>query len=107
MIAESAGASPGRPYVAAVLLRRGLVTSDREVWRRFLGLGGAAVAFLIFGFANTVWLLFVSRIAQGASGATTGVKQAVAAGAIPAWRHEAYLDILRDLEDRRRQVQGY
>jgi ribosome biogenesis GTPase len=36
-----------------------------------------------------------------------GVKQAVAAGAIPAWRHQAYLDILRDLEDRQRETQGY
>jgi ribosome biogenesis GTPase len=36
-----------------------------------------------------------------------GVKQAVVAAELPAWRHEAYLDILRDLEDRRREVQGY
>jgi ribosome biogenesis GTPase len=36
-----------------------------------------------------------------------GVKDAVARGALPSWRHEAYLDILRDLEDRRREVQGY
>lgn len=36
-----------------------------------------------------------------------GVKQAVAQGLIPAWRHTAYLDILRDLEDRQREVQGY
>ncbi|MBD3222822.1 ribosome small subunit-dependent GTPase A [bacterium] len=36
-----------------------------------------------------------------------GVKAAVARGELPAWRHEAYLDILRDLEDRQREVQGY
>jgi len=36
-----------------------------------------------------------------------GVKAAVARGEIPDWRHQAYLDILRDLEDRRREVQGY
>ncbi len=36
-----------------------------------------------------------------------GVKAAVARGEIPAWRHAAYLDILRDLEDRRREVTGY
>jgi ribosome biogenesis GTPase len=30
-----------------------------------------------------------------------GVKAAVASGAIPGWRHEAYLALLRDLEDRR------
>jgi len=36
-----------------------------------------------------------------------GVKQAVAAGRLPAWRHQAYLDILRDVEDRRRETTGY
>ena len=36
-----------------------------------------------------------------------GVKAAVARGDVPAWRHQAYLDILRDLEDRRRKLQGY
>ncbi len=36
-----------------------------------------------------------------------GVKAAVGRGDIPAWRHEAYLDILRDLEDRQRELQGY
>ena len=36
-----------------------------------------------------------------------GVKRAVLAGSVPEWRHQAYLDILRDLEDRRREVQGY
>jgi ribosome biogenesis GTPase len=30
-----------------------------------------------------------------------GVKQAVAAGSIPAWRHAAYLALLKDLEERR------
>lgn len=30
-----------------------------------------------------------------------GVKAAVAAGRLPAWRHEAYLALLRDVEDRR------
>jgi ribosome biogenesis GTPase len=36
-----------------------------------------------------------------------GVKRAVAAGRLPAWRLQAYLDILRDLEDRQREVQPY
>lgn len=36
-----------------------------------------------------------------------GVKEAVARGTLPAWRHAAYLDILRDLEERRREVQGW
>ena len=52
--------------------------SDR--WGRrpglLIGLGGSAIAFLIFGFATTLWLLFVSRLAQGLSGGTSGVMQA-------------------------------
>lgn len=35
-----------------------------------------------------------------------GVKDAVARGALPAWRHEAYLALLRDLEERERSA-GY
>ena len=35
-----------------------------------------------------------------------GVKDAVARGALPAWRHEAYLALLRDLEERERAA-GY
>lgn len=33
-----------------------------------------------------------------------GVKQEVAAGAIPGWRHEVYLSLVRELEDRRRRL---
>lgn len=33
-----------------------------------------------------------------------GVKRAVASGALPAWRHEAYLGLLRDLEDRKERA---
>lgn len=35
-----------------------------------------------------------------------GVKDAVAAGSIPAWRHEAYLMLLKDLEERKAR-RGY
>ena len=35
-----------------------------------------------------------------------GVKDAVARGALPGWRHEAYLGLLRDLEERERAA-GY
>ncbi|MFQ5791133.1 MAG: MFS transporter, partial [Acidobacteriota bacterium] len=59
--------------------------SDR--WGRrpgvLISLGGSAVAFLIFGFATAVWLLFASRIAQGASGGTTGVMQAYVSDLVP------------------------
>lgn len=36
-----------------------------------------------------------------------GVKAAVARGEVPPWRHQAYLEILRDLEDRLKETQGY
>jgi len=36
-----------------------------------------------------------------------GIKRAVARGDIPDWRHQAYLDILRDVEDRQKEVKGY
>jgi MFS family permease len=48
------------------------------------GLLGGAFAFVIFGFANTVWLLFVSRLIQGAGGGTTGVTQAYVTDTVPA-----------------------
>lgn len=40
------------------------------------GLLGGAMGFMMFGFSNTVWLLFASRLIQGAGGGTTGVTQA-------------------------------
>jgi MFS family permease len=47
-----------------------------------VGLLGSAAAFAIFGFANAVWLLFLSRIIQGAGGGTTGVAQAYVADSV-------------------------
>ena len=41
-----------------------------------IGLSAAAIAYVIFGFANSIWLLFASRLVQGAGGGTTGVVQA-------------------------------
>lgn len=48
-----------------------------------IGLTGSAVAFLIFGFASAVWLLFLSRITQGSAGGQTGVMQAYVADSVP------------------------
>ena len=42
-----------------------------------IGLTASALAFLVFGFATSLWLLFLSRIVQGAGGGTTGVAQAL------------------------------
>jgi MFS family permease len=55
--------------------------SDR-VGRRptlLIALGAAACAYLIFGFANSLLLLFLSRLVQGAGGGTVGVIQAYVA----------------------------
>ena len=55
--------------------------SDR-VGRRptlLIALGAAAIAYLIFGFAHSLIVLFLSRIVQGAGGGTVGVIQAYVA----------------------------
>ena len=55
--------------------------SDR-VGRRptlLIALGASAIAYLIFGFAHSLLLLFISRIVQGAGGGTVGVIQAYVA----------------------------
>jgi MFS family permease len=49
-----------------------------------IGLSASAVAYVAFGLANTIALLFLSRIIQGAGGGTTGVAQAYVADSIPA-----------------------
>jgi len=55
--------------------------SDRYGRRPALlvGLGASAFAYVVFGFAHSVWLLFVSRFVQGLGGGTTGVVQAYVA----------------------------
>ncbi len=55
-----------------------------------IGLLASATAYLIFGLANALWLLFLSRLVQGAGGGTTGVAQAYVADTIkPAGRARA------------------
>jgi len=52
--------------------------SDRYGRRPALmvGLGASAVAYVIFGFATSLWMLLISRLVQGAGGGTVGVIQA-------------------------------
>jgi MFS family permease len=55
--------------------------SDR-VGRRptlLIALAASGIAYLIFGFAHSLFLLFLSRIVQGAGGGTVGVIQAYVA----------------------------
>lgn len=62
------------------------------IWGRFsdkygrrpaliVGLGASAIAYVVFAFANSLWLLFLSRIIQGAGGGTVSVIQAYVADA--------------------------
>jgi multidrug resistance protein len=44
-----------------------------------VGLSASGLAYVIFGFANALWMLFASRIVQGLGGGTTGVAQAYVA----------------------------
>lgn len=66
--------------------------SDR--WGRrpalLVSLFGSALAFVIFAFADSIWMLFLSRIVQGGSGGTTGVMQAYIGDSVaPAERAKA------------------
>ncbi|HJS43269.1 MAG TPA: MFS transporter [Gemmatimonadales bacterium] len=55
-----------------------------------IGLGASAFAYVIFGVATSLWMLFASRIVQGLGGGTTGVAQAYVADTMaPAERAKA------------------
>lgn len=47
------------------------------------GLTTSAVAYLLFGLAQSVWVLMLSRLVQGAGGGINGVIQAYVADAVP------------------------
>jgi MFS family permease len=47
-----------------------------------IGLSASALAYLVFGLADSVLLLFLSRVVQGAGGGTTGVAQAYVADTV-------------------------
>lgn len=75
------------PLIAAFAVAQ-LVSSP--IWGQFsdrygrrpammIGLGASAFAYVIFGFATSLWMLFASRIVQGLGGGTTGVAQAYVA----------------------------
>ena len=66
--------------------------SDRYGRRPALlvGLGASAIAYVIFGLANSLAVLFLSRLVQGAGGGTTGVIHAYVADTMkPADRARA------------------
>jgi multidrug resistance protein len=47
-----------------------------------IGLSASAIAYVVFGLASSIWLLFLSRLVQGAGGGTTGVAQAYVADTV-------------------------
>jgi MFS family permease len=66
--------------------------ASAPVWGRFsdkhgrrpallIGLGAASIAYVVFAFSNSLWMLFASRLVQGAGGGTVGVIQAYVADA--------------------------
>src|SRR5687767_2331093 len=44
-----------------------------------IGLIASAIAYVVFAYANSLWLMLLSRIVQGAGGGTVGVVQAYVA----------------------------
>ncbi len=55
-----------------------------------VALGASAIAYVVFGYATSLWLLFASRLVQGAGGGTVGVIQAYVTDATePAERTKA------------------
>jgi multidrug resistance protein len=75
------------PLIAAFAVAQ-LISSP--IWGKFsdrygrrpamlIGLGASAFAYVIFGLATSLWMLFLSRVVQGLGGGTTGVAQAYVA----------------------------
>src|SRR4029079_3563669 len=64
-------------------------------WRRFsdrygrrpallIGLSAACIAYVVLAFANSIWLLLLSRLVQGAVGGIIGVFQAYVSNSVEA-----------------------
>ncbi|MFN8647627.1 MAG: MFS transporter [Gemmatimonadales bacterium] len=47
-----------------------------------IGLLASAIAYVVFAYSTSVWMLFLSRLVQGAGGGTTGVAQAYVADTV-------------------------
>ena len=90
--AKSLGASG---FVVGLLVSSFAVAQllSSPVWGRFsdrygrrpalmIGLIGSAIAYVIFAYADSLWLLFLSRLVQGAGGGTVSVIQAYVADAM-------------------------
>jgi MFS family permease len=84
----------GIGMISAVLVTAFTVAQllSAPIWGRFsdrfgrrpallIAIAAAGIAYLVFGFANSLLVLFLSRIVQGAGGGTVGVIQAYVADA--------------------------
>src|SRR3954471_13520821 len=85
-----------RPFVVTLIISSFFLAQllTAPLWGRFsdrygrrpallVGLSSSAIAFALFGLANTIWLLFLFRLVQGAGGGTTGVVQAYVSDSVP------------------------
>ena len=85
----------GGGMVVAILITSFTATQllSAPMWGRFsdrhgrrpallVGLSAACIAYVVFAFANSIWLLLLSRIVQGAGGGTVGVIQAYVADSV-------------------------
>lgn len=93
LYAERLGADP---WVIGMIIASFSVAQlgAAPVWGRFsdrygrrpallIGLFASALAFVVFGLASSIGMLFLSRIVQGVGGGTTGVAQAYIGDSIP------------------------
>ncbi len=84
----------GEGFVIALMIASFSITQlvSAPIWGRvsdrmgrrpalLVGLAASGVAFIVFAFANSLELLFLARIVQGAGGGTVGVIQAYVADA--------------------------
>jgi MFS family permease len=89
------GVQFGIGFVVALLVSTFTVAQlvSAPIWGRFsdrfgrrpallVALGASVIAYVIFGFANSLAMLFLSRIVQGAGGGTVGVIQAYVADSV-------------------------
>ena len=72
-------------FTVAMLISAPLWGRFSDRWGRrpalLVALGASALAYFIFGYATSLFVLFLSRIVQGAGGGTVGVIQAYVADA--------------------------
>ncbi len=89
---EFAGTTIGIGLISGIIVAAFTIAQllSAPMWGRFsdrvgrrptlmIALGAASIAYLIFGFAHSLFVLFLSRLVQGAGGGTVGVIQAYVA----------------------------